>query len=112
MSEIMWCGSVSHCGLTGLGGAATFGGKEGDWACHQLGHELSAMFDATHGATLAAVWGAWTRYVLPVNPARFAQLGRRAFGVAEADDAAAAQATIEAVTTFFAQLGMPTSRCV
>lgn len=109
MSEIMWCGSVSHCGLTGLGGAAAFGGKEGDWACHQLGHELSAMFDATHGATLAAVWGAWAQYVLPVNPARFAQLGRRAFGVTEADDAAAAQATIEAVTAFFAQLGMPTS---
>ena len=109
MSEIMWCGSVSHCGLTGLGSAAVPGGKEGDWACHQLGHELSARFDATHGATLAAVWGAWARAVLAVNPGRFAQLGRRVFGVTEPDDGAAAQAAISAVSGFFASLGMPTS---
>ena len=44
MGELMWAGSLSHNGLTGLGGAK-------DFAPHQLGHELSAMFDATHGAT-------------------------------------------------------------
>ncbi len=108
MSEIMWCGSVSHCGLTGLGGAAAIGGKEGDWACHQLGHELSARYDATHGATLAAVWGAWARYVLDAGPARFARLGRRVFGITEPDDGDAARAAIGAVTAFFETLGMPT----
>ena len=33
-AEIMWAGSLSHNGLTGCG----TGG--GDWACHQLEHEL------------------------------------------------------------------------
>ena len=34
MSELMWAGSLSHNGLTGLGGMK-------DFAVHQLGHELS-----------------------------------------------------------------------
>lgn len=47
MSEIMWAGSLSHNGLTGLG-------AEKDFAVHQLGHELSAKFDIAHGASLSA----------------------------------------------------------
>lgn len=35
MSELMWAGSLSHNGLTGLGAPK-------DFAVHQLGHELSA----------------------------------------------------------------------
>ena len=38
MSEIMWAGSLSHNGLTGLGGKK-------DFATHQLGHALSEKFD-------------------------------------------------------------------
>ena len=57
MSELMWAGSLSHNGLTGLGGKK-------DFAPHQLGHELSARFDSAHGATLSAVWGSWARYCL------------------------------------------------
>ena len=55
MSEIMWCGSLSHNGLTGLGGAQ-------DFATHQLGHELSAMFDVAHGASLSTI-GVVLKYV-------------------------------------------------
>ena len=63
MSEIMWCGSVSHVGLTGVGAQGDTP-REGDWACHQLEHELSGMFDVTHGAGLAAIWEAWSTYVM------------------------------------------------
>lgn len=54
-AEIMWCGSLSHNGLTGCG---TCGG---DWATHLIEHELGGMFDVAHGAGLAAVWGSWAR---------------------------------------------------
>ena len=37
LSEIMWCGSLSHNDLTGLG-------RPKDFACHKLGHELSGRF--------------------------------------------------------------------
>ncbi|MEE1092071.1 MAG: iron-containing alcohol dehydrogenase, partial [Prevotella sp.] len=55
-AQIMWAGSLAHNDLTGCG-------TTGDWATHQLGHELSGLFDATHGASLAAMWGSWARYV-------------------------------------------------
>ena len=51
-AEIMWAGSLSHNGLTGCG----TGG--GDWACHQLEHELGGTYDVAHGAGLAALWEA------------------------------------------------------
>ena len=106
MSEVMWCGSVSHVGLTGLGSKGDTP-KDGDWACHQLGMTISALYDSTHGATLTAVWAAWARYVMHENIARFAQFARRVYGIEEADDEKAAVLGIEKTNAFFASLGMP-----
>ncbi len=102
MSEIMWSGSISHIDLTGLGG------ERGDWACHQLGHELSGIYDVTHGASLASVWGAWARYVCDANPARFAQLGAKVFQLTGGSVDELAHAAIDKMVDFFASLGMPT----
>ncbi|MFR4561742.1 MAG: iron-containing alcohol dehydrogenase, partial [Flavonifractor plautii] len=74
MSELMWAGSLSHNGLTGLGAPK-------DFAVHQLGHELSARFDFAHGATLSAVWGSWAEYCVETDPARFAQYGVSVWGL-------------------------------
>lgn len=100
MSELMWCGSLSHNGLTGLGGVK-------DFAPHQLAHPLSARFGAAHGASLAAVWPSWARYVFQRNPARFAQYARRVWDMETADDQAAAQQAIDATERYFQALGMP-----
>ena len=48
MSELMWCSSLSHNGITGLGGTREF-------AVHKLGHELSAAYDVAHGASLSCL---------------------------------------------------------
>ena len=103
MSELMWAGSLSHNGLTGLGGTK-------DFAPHQLGHELSAMFDATHGATLSAVWESWARYCLDAGPARFAQFGREVWGLSPQGktDRELALEAIDATVGFFRSLHMPT----
>ena len=63
-AQIMWGGSLAHNGLTGCGVTE-------DWATHQLEHELSGMFDVTHGAGLAAIWPSWARYVMKENLSRF-----------------------------------------
>lgn len=102
-SEIMWSGTLSHNDITG-------DRTLGDWACHQLEHELGGMFDIAHGAGLAAVWGSWARYVMPVNPARFAQLAVNVFGIpytAGAEEKIALEG-IEAMEAFFKSIGMPT----
>ena len=102
MSEIMWAGSLSHNGLTGLGAVK-------DFAVHQLGHELSAKFDIAHGASLSAVWEAWATYVFKEKPKRFAQYARNVWGVKESDDEKASLEGIEKTVAYFQSLDMPTS---
>lgn len=103
-AEIMWAGSLSHNGLTGCGTAG------GDWACHQLEHELGGMFDVAHGAGLAALWGSWARYVYQENPERFAQFATNVFHVpCGTDFEKTALAGIEAMEDFFRSVKMPTS---
>lgn len=103
MSELMWCGSISHNGLTGLGAEVDFGP-------HKLGHELSAMFDVAHGASLTAVWGAWARYVYKEEPERFARFANKVFDIEAEDVETAAQAGIAAMEAFFSKkIHMPIS---
>ncbi|MDR2657009.1 MAG: iron-containing alcohol dehydrogenase [Oscillospiraceae bacterium] len=100
MSDLMWCSSVSHNGLTGLGAVTDFGP-------HKLGHELSAKYDVAHGVSLTAIWRAWAEYVCPEEPARFARFARKVFGVGEPDDVKAAKQGIERQVAYFKRLGMP-----
>lgn len=108
MSEIMWCGSVSHIGLTGLGAKGDTA-RDGDWSCHQLGMAISSLYDSTHGATLSALWSSWANYVKAENISRFARFARKVYGTAEIDDIKAANLGIENTDEFFRSAGMPTS---
>lgn len=101
-SEIMWCGSLSHNNLTGLG-------RPKDFSCHKLGHEIGGRFDEAHGATLSAVWGSWARYVYKLDVPRFAHYGRAVWDIEEADQEKAALLAIEATEAYFRKLDMPTS---
>lgn len=103
MSEIMWCGSLSHNNLTGLG-------RPKDFACHKLGHEIGGRFDEAHGATLSAVWGSWARYVYELDIDRFANYGKKVWGlkIEEIGEKEAAKKAIEATEDFFRSLHMPT----
>ncbi len=101
-AEVMWAGSLSHNNLTQCGYSQT------DWATHQIEHELSGMFDVTHGAGLAAIWPSWARYVASTDYSRFAKLGRNIFNIQEENIEKAAYQTIDEMENFFRVLGMPT----
>ncbi len=103
-AEIMWAGSLSHNGLTGCGSV-------GDWACHQLEHELGGMFDVAHGAGLSAVWGSWARYVYKTNAMRFAQFAVNVLGILNdfSNPEKTALEGINAMEDFYRFIGMPTS---
>lgn len=101
MSELMWCGSISHNGLTGLGAA-------NDFAVHQLGHELSGKFDVTHGASLSAIWGSWARYCYSAKPERFTRFAQKVWKIEKSSIEETACAAIEATVSYFAAIGMPT----
>ena len=102
MCEVFWASSLSHNNLTELG-------RGKDFSVHKLGHALSARYGATHGASLASVWGAWAKYLYEDCVPRFAQYARRVWGVNAEDDLTAARAGIGATVDFFRSIGMPTS---
>ena len=101
-AQIMWGGSVAHNDLTGCG-------MTGDWATHQLEHELSGMFDVTHGAGLAAIWPSWARYVLKENVSRFVRFAVNVMDVPNdfTDPEGTALRGIEAMERFYHAIGMP-----
>lgn len=102
-ANLMWASSLSHNGLMQAGNE-----QRGDWACHQLEHELSGIWDVAHGAGLAAIWATWARYVYRENPARFAMLGEGIFGFAPSDNVENdALRTIASMEEFFHSLEMP-----
>ena len=95
-SEIMWSGSLSHNGITGLG-------RTMDFSVHQMGHELGGRFNVAHGASLTAMWGAWARYCLSINPERFDRFAEKVWGVRGGAEG------ISKTEKFFKSVGLPTN---
>ncbi len=102
-ASLMWASSLSHNGLMSLGND-----QRGDWACHQLEHELSGMFDIAHGEGLAIIFPAWCKYVYKEDPDRFASLGHLVFGIEEKGEEGALK-TIDAFMECFRKFEMPLS---
>jgi hypothetical protein len=84
-----------------LNGLTRYGKKNGDWAVHGLGHEISLLFDTAHGATLSIAYIAWLRLQKERIPDRIIKLGKNVFGVATVDD------TINSLKTFFSSIQSP-----
>ena len=101
-AQIMWGGSLMHNDLTGCGVAS-------DWATHQLEHELSGMFDVTHGAGLAAIWPSWARYTMHENLRRFVRFAVNVMDVPNdfTDPEGTAEKGIQAMERFYHAIGMP-----
>ena len=102
-ANIMWAGTLAHTDLTGCG-------TTGDWATHNIEHELSGLFDVSHGAGLAAVWGSWARYTRNENLPRFARFAHNVMGIdtTNMSDMEASETGIKAMEQFFRSIGMPT----
>lgn len=65
-ANIMWAGMVAHNNIVGVG-------RDQDWNSHGIEHELSGLYDCTHGAGLAVIMPAWMTYVYKHDVKRFAQ---------------------------------------
>lgn len=103
-AEVMWAGSLAHNGLTGCGNDG------GDFSSHMLEHEMGGMFNVTHGAGLAAIWGSWARYVYRNCLHRFVRYAVNVMGVEHTgNDEETALKGIEAMEEFYHSIGMPTN---
>lgn len=102
-AEIGFAGTIAHNNLLGLG-------REQDWACHGMEHEISAVYDVAHGAGLAVVTPAWMKFIVAEKSAKLAQFARNVFGVPEGEnDEATARAGIAALVNFYKKMALPTS---
>ena len=104
-----WCelgfgGTVAHNGLVGMG-------REQDWACHDMEHMLSAVYDIPHGAGLAVLTPAWMQYVYKDNINMFVQFAVNVMGVEGSfrDPDAIVQEGIDRLKWFFQRMGLPSS---
>lgn len=73
-AEIMWASTIAHNNLLNTG-------RIGDWGSHDIGHELSALYDIAHGASLSIIFPAWMKYVYKANVDKFIQFAVRVFDV-------------------------------
>lgn len=102
-ANIMWAGTLAHNGLCGTG-------REEDWASHFLEHELSALYNVTHGAGLAVIMPAWMEFVSREKPEKAAQLAQRVFSLPSTGDLHKdAMQGVAALRSFFQSIGLPTT---
>lgn len=103
-ADLMWAGSIAHNDLLGTG-------RTEDWASHMIGHEIGAMFDLAHGATLSIIFPAWMKYVYKNDIGRFAQFAVRVWNLdLEYQNLEKTAALgIERMTSFFKEVGLPTT---
>lgn len=101
-AEIMLTGYVAHNNSLDMG-------RVGDWASHNIEHELSAIYDIAHGAGLAIVFPAWMKYVYQENIDKFVQLFTRVFGVGINlnDKEAIVAEGIARLEAWFQRMGLP-----
>lgn len=101
-AEFMWTAVVAHNGLLATG-------RNQDWATHTIGAQLSAQYNAVHGATLSVLFPCWARYVYQENLPRFVQFASRVFGV-EVDFYNQEKTALEGIRRmeeFFQSMGAP-----
>lgn len=101
-ANLMWTSSWA------INGFVT-GGKRHAWSCHPMEHELSALYDITHGLGLAILTPRWMAYCLDeTTVGRYVQFGTQVFGIdASLDPMTIANQSIKRLSAFlFDTLGL------
>ena len=101
-ANLMWAASWAINGFVN-------GGKAQAWSCHPMEHELSAIYDITHGLGLAILTPRWLEYCLDETTLpRYVQFGVNVFGLdPQQEPMETARQAIEKLSVFlFGTLGL------
>jgi alcohol dehydrogenase len=101
-AEILWLSKITHDDSMGAG-------RQGDFASHRIAHEIGAMYDVAHGATLSIIFPAWMKYVYKKHLKRFVQYAVNIWDVdysADHEEAVALKG-IEKTEDFLRKIGLP-----
>ena len=103
-SELMLAGMYAHSDILQLG-------RTSDWGTHRLEHELSALYDISHGAGLAIMIPAWMEYVYLDNLEMFFRYAKQVWRI-YTNNRTKEEVALEGIMKtkeFFQSIGMPTS---
>ncbi|WP_286905180.1 iron-containing alcohol dehydrogenase [Clostridium sp. UBA1652] len=94
-ANLMWTSSWAINGFVN-------GGKQLAWSCHPMEHELSAIYDITHGLGLAILTPRWLKYCLDeTTVSKYVQFGVNVFGIdSSLDPMTIANKAIEKLSDF------------
>jgi len=95
-ANLMWTSSWAINGFVN-------GGKRQAWSCHPMEHELSAIYDITHGLGLAILTPRWMEYCLDESTvSKYVQFAINVFGVnKDQEPMEIAKQGIEKLSEFF-----------
>ncbi len=95
-ANLMWTSSWAINGFAN-------GGKQQAWSCHPMEHELSAIYDITHGLGLAILTPRWMEYCLDeTTVSKYIQFGVNVFGIdSSLEPMDIAKKSIEKLSDFF-----------
>lgn len=101
-ANILWAGSLALNDVLEAG-------KCGDWASHAIEHEVSAVYDISHGVGLAIIVPNWMKFVLDKNTLKkFVNYGINVWNVKKSEgDMRIANMAIDKTRDFFSSLGLP-----
>lgn len=91
---------IMYAATTALNGFTTHGKQGGDWGVHSVGHVISLLYDAPHGASLSVVYPAWMK-IINERSDRVKKLGQDLFGTDDANEA------IHKLEKFFISINSP-----
>ncbi|MBC3765111.1 iron-containing alcohol dehydrogenase [Neptunicella marina] len=98
-ANLMWNATQALNGLIGAG-------VPQDWATHQIGHELTALYGLDHAVTLAIVLPQMMRHQRSDKREKLLQYASRVWHLDTSDEEAAIDQAIVKTEQFFQQMGM------
>lgn len=97
-SNIMWASTLALNGTVGRG-------KISDWTCHAIEHEISAIYDISHGLGLATILPAYMKVMAEkFGEQKLVDYGKNVWGMDQGADE-----TVKKTEEFFIRLGLTTT---
>lgn len=103
-SNLLWESSLSENRLIKLG-------KQCDFACHLMAHQIGAYTDCSHGQAMAVLHPVYYRHIYRNGVEKFSRFARNVWKIREQGktDMELAEAGIDALEAFIKEAGLPTT---
>jgi NADP-dependent alcohol dehydrogenase len=100
-ANIMWCASMALNGLIGVG-------VPQDWATHNIGHELTALYELDHAQTLAVVLPSLLQIKRQSKQEKLLQYANRVWNIVDGTSDERITMAIACTVGFFESVGVST----